>query len=80
MIAVEPAMIRKAAAFVEAIEKVERDFGVRLGVSDRQVEFRASDWPTSFGILRVAGDEARLALSFPEVDAYRPRFPVHGRD
>ena len=80
ILSADPTVVRKAAAFVEAVEKIERDFGVRLGVADAPVTFKAEEWSSPFGLMRTPGDEARLALVFPEPTPAGPRFPIHGRD
>ena len=81
MITVDPVLMRKAAAFVEAISKVESDFGFRLQAGE----------PIAFGVpedrglaLLRAGTAAdaplALGLYTPAEAAPSPRFPIHGRD
>lgn len=79
MIAFDPTLVRKAAAFVEAIEEIEGRFGIRLGAS-APIFFRAREWEQPLALIRVPGDEARLSLALAEEPAAGPRFPIPGRD
>lgn len=75
---IDPAIARKAAAFVEKIARLEEEFDIYLEAGE-PVLFKEDEWPSAFGLVRVPGGP--LGLTMPEPAApWQPAHPIHGRD